>query len=130
MALALRPEMTAPAARAFLESASACYRSPAEAARPPLRFGIDLGTATIVLTAAGADGRPVYWDFVPCAAVRDGVVVDFAAAVREVRTLKTRAESLLGCAVESAATAALMIVTSKSFDNGTACAAEQSVVLA
>jgi ethanolamine utilization protein EutJ len=97
--------MTAPAARAFLESAYACYRSPAEAARPPLRFGIDLGTATIVLTAVGADDRPVYWDFAACAAVRDGVVVDFAAAVQAVRALKARAEALLGCAVESGATA-------------------------
>jgi ethanolamine utilization protein EutJ len=97
--------MTSAAARAFLESAHSCYRAPGRDAALPLRFGVDLGTATIVLTAVGADGGPVYWDFTPCAAVRDGVVVDFGAAVNEVRALKTRAETLLARAVDSGATA-------------------------
>ena len=97
--------MTSAAATAFLREAAACYRAPARAATAPLRFGVDLGTATIVLTAVDAADRPVYWDFAPCAAVRDGVVVDFGGAAHEVRQLKRRAEELLGRAIEAAATA-------------------------
>jgi ethanolamine utilization protein EutJ len=90
---------------AFLRAAHAQYRALAPAYTPPLRFGIDLGTATIVLTAMDALGAPIYWDNVRCAAVRDGVVVDFARAVREVRGLLARAAESLGTVPASAATA-------------------------
>jgi ethanolamine utilization protein EutJ len=105
VAFAVRSRVTALAPHAFLEDAIGCFRAPRPAPALPLRFGIDLGTATVVLTAVDALERPVYWDFAPCAAVRDGVVVDFAGAIREVRALKARAEPLLGCALETAATA-------------------------
>lgn len=70
-----------------------------------LRFGVDLGTATIVLSAVDADGEAVYWDFLPEQAVRDGVVVDFRRAAEAVAVLKRRAETALGRPVESAAAA-------------------------
>ena len=89
---------------AFLADAACFLRTRAEG-REPVRFGVDLGTATIVLTALDGDGRPAYWDFVRATVVRDGVVVDFQGAVEAVRTLKARAEAALGVAVESAATA-------------------------
>jgi ethanolamine utilization protein EutJ len=88
----------------FLAAAAKRLRKPAVEAGP-LRFGIDLGTATIVLTAVDASMRPVYWDFVRAQVVRDGVVVDFHGAAQAVRELKTRAEAALGVKVEAAATA-------------------------
>jgi ethanolamine utilization protein EutJ len=88
----------------FLAAAAKRLRKPM--AEPgPLRFGIDLGTATIVLTAVDAEMRPVYWDFVRAQVVRDGVVVDFHGAAQAVRELKARAEAALGVKVEAAATA-------------------------
>jgi ethanolamine utilization protein EutJ len=88
----------------FLTAAAKRLRKPA--AQPgPLRFGIDLGTATIVLTAVDENMQPVYWDFVRAQVVRDGVVVDFHGAAQAVRELKTRAEAALGVKVEAAATA-------------------------
>lgn len=89
---------------AFLARAARHLRAPADD-QAPLRFGVDLGTATIVLAALGRDGQPVYWDFVRASVVRDGVVVDFQGAVDAVRTLKRRAETDFGIAVEEAATA-------------------------
>lgn len=89
---------------AFLAAAARRLRQPGEA-DGRLRFGIDLGTATIVLTAIDEAWRPVYWDFVRAQAVRDGVVVDFHAAVQIVRGLKARAEAALGVEVGDAATA-------------------------
>jgi ethanolamine utilization protein EutJ len=71
----------------------------------PLRFGVDLGTATLVITAVDAQGRAVYWDFLRARVVRDGVVVDFQGAVDGVRVLKARAEAALGVSVLEAATA-------------------------
>lgn len=93
------------AAAAFLQAAAACHCRPAADAPGPLRFGIDLGTATVVLTAVDAAGGPVYWDSVPCAAMQDGVVVNFAQAVEAVRGLRRDAEQALGVAVTDAATA-------------------------
>lgn len=88
----------------FLTAAAGRLRQPG-GAQGPLRFGIDLGTATIVLTAIDATMQPVYWDFVRTQVVRDGVVVDFHGAVLAVRELKQRAESALGAPVSEAATA-------------------------
>ena len=90
---------------AFLEDAAGRLRSPAEAWSDPLSFGIDLGTATIVVTAVDADRRPVYWDFLSCEAVRDGVVVKFAEAVAAVRALAHDAVEALGQKVVDAASA-------------------------
>lgn len=107
--LATAPEdmLTAPLGdrHEFLNAAAGCFRAPASGEAGSLSFGVDLGTATIVLTAVDAVGRPVYWDSVQCQAVRDGVVVNFAEAVVAVRKLKADAEQALGCCVAEAATA-------------------------
>lgn len=67
--------------------------------------GIDLGTSSVVLTLIDREGSPLYLTSVPCAAVRDGVVVDFAGAVSAVTVARERAQAALGISVESAATA-------------------------
>jgi ethanolamine utilization protein EutJ len=56
-----------------------------------LRTGVDLGTASCVLTVLDETGQPVYVASHPSGALRDGVVVDFAAAERTVRRLKEEA---------------------------------------
>lgn len=91
-------------AQAVLDAAAARLRAPL-ADVGPLRFGVDLGTATIVVCAIDRDAQPVYWDFVRAQVVRDGVVVDFGGAVDAVRTLKARAEVALGLTLDEAATA-------------------------
>lgn len=90
---------------AFLVLAASRLRKPAEARDGGLRFGIDLGTATIVLTAVDEAGAPVYWDFVRAGVVRDGVVVDFAGAVQAVARLKRSAEASMNVTIGEAATA-------------------------
>jgi ethanolamine utilization protein EutJ len=93
-----------PDADVFLEAAAERLRAPGER-EGALRFGVDLGTATIVVTAVDEARRPVYWDYLPCEAVRDGVVVQFAQAVAAVRTLAARAAEALGVEVDAATTA-------------------------
>lgn len=90
---------------AFLALAASRLRQPAAKCDGKLRFGIDLGTATIVLTAIDESGTPVYWDFIRAGVVRDGVVVDFQGAVQAVVQLKRAAEAALGQAIEEGATA-------------------------
>lgn len=53
-----------------------------------LRLGVDLGTANIVLAVADATGQPVAGAWEHSTVVRDGIVVDWAGAVRAVRELK------------------------------------------
>jgi ethanolamine utilization protein EutJ len=93
------------AATTFLNAAARRLRKPAAKIAGGLRFGVDLGTATVVLTAVDGSGAPVYWDFLPCEAVRDGVVVNFGDAVAAVRQLKADAETRLSVAIRSAGTA-------------------------
>ena len=68
-------------------------------------FGVDLGTATIVITAIDQRGLPIYWDSLPCEAIRDGVIVNFGDAVAAVRKLRAAASQALGTEILSAATA-------------------------
>lgn len=89
----------------LLDRAFERLRAPWRDARAPLRFGVDLGTATIVAAAVDAEGEPVYWDFLRAQVVRDGVVVDFHGAVDAVRTLKARAEAALDTTIAEAAAA-------------------------
>lgn len=90
---------------AFLLDAATCLRAPAPHREGSLRFGVDLGTATIVVTAVDNDFRPIYWNFLPCEAVRDGVVVQFSEAVAAVRALASEAALALGVEVLEAASA-------------------------
>lgn len=69
--------------------------------RPPhpgeaVRIGLDLGTASIVLVALGADGRPLGTARRFAQVVRDGLVVDFGAARTIVEELKLELERALG----------------------------------
>jgi len=89
----------------LLEEAAGTFRTPAETYDSVSSFGIDLGTATIVLTAIDRQRRPVFWDSLPCQAVRDGVVVNFDDAVIAVKELKTAATAALQHEISSAATA-------------------------
>jgi ethanolamine utilization protein EutJ len=89
----------------FLVDGFARLRDPLPDREGPLRVGVDLGTATIVITVVDACDRPVYLDFVREAAVRDGVVVDFGAAAAAASGLRERAEAALGTTLGAAATA-------------------------
>ncbi len=111
----------------LLEAAAAAHAGGvAVAPVGPLRVGVDLGTASCVLVvldggvdarsadaprgvdARSADaprGEPIRVDSHPSAALRDGVVVDFARAVATVRMLRERAQEALGVELTSAATA-------------------------
>lgn len=90
---------------AFLVQAAGRLRTPAAEWTAPLRVGIDLGTATIVIAVVDAEDRPVYLDFVRAEAVKDGVVVDFHAASAATAALKASAEAALGVALTEAAAA-------------------------
>lgn len=98
----VRPSLDADA---FLLDAADRLRDPRPDAVGPLRVGIDLGTATIVIAVVDATDRPVYLDFRYASAVRDGVVVDFHGAADAAAALKASAESALGVALPEAATA-------------------------
>jgi ethanolamine utilization protein EutJ len=93
------------AATDFLKAAAKRLRRPATRISGSLCFGVDLGTATVVLTALDESDAPVYWNFLPCEAVRDGVVVNFGDAVAAVRKLKADAEAKLGVVIKDAGTA-------------------------
>ena len=58
----------------------------------PLRTGVDLGTANIVLAVVDGENRPVAGATCPSTVVRDGVVVDYMGAVRTVTRLKAQRE--------------------------------------
>jgi ethanolamine utilization protein EutJ len=89
----------------FLAAAAGRLRTPAADPEGPLRCGVDLGTATVVLTVVDGRDQPVYYDQVPAEVVRDGVVVDFAGAAAAVRQLRERAEAELATGLTAAATA-------------------------
>jgi ethanolamine utilization protein EutJ len=89
----------------FLSDAARRAGAPSSNPDLPLRVGVDLGTATIVLTVIDASDRAVYWDQIRAEAVRDGVVVDFRSATEAVRALRTKAEVALGVSLQEAATA-------------------------
>ena len=105
MLMRAKPDPALVRTQAFLDAAAQRLRAPREGARGPLRFGVDLGTATIVIAAVDVAGQAVYWNFERARVVRDGVVVDFQGAVEVVRRLKAAAEQALGLSVEEAATA-------------------------
>lgn len=68
----------------------------------PLRTGVDLGTANIVLAVVDGENRPVAGATCPSTVVRDGVVVDYMGAVRTVTRLKAQLEEQLGTALDAA----------------------------
>lgn len=94
-----------PTAAGFLDRAYSRLGNPAGEWDGRLRCGVDLGTATFVLALIDEADEPVYLDQMPARAVRDGVVVDFHAAVEVVTKLRTSAEETLGRPLEEGAAA-------------------------
>ncbi|WP_420837937.1 ethanolamine utilization protein EutJ [Calorimonas adulescens] len=76
---------------------------PNESAR--IKVGVDLGTANIVITVLKDDDTPVIARIYPADVVRDGIVVDYIAAVEILRKLKQEIESLINVRLDTAATA-------------------------
>nr|WP_321456942.1 ethanolamine utilization protein EutJ [uncultured Cohaesibacter sp.] len=76
-----------------------------EWAAGPLKVGVDLGTANIVLSVVDASNRPVAGASYRSTVVRDGIVVDYVGAVQAVRSLKAKLEDRLGQQLVCAATA-------------------------
>lgn len=68
----------------------------------PLKIGVDLGTANIVLCAVDQDNRPVAGVTREASVVRDGIVVDYMGAVEIVRDMKKELEDILGTELEYA----------------------------
>lgn len=94
-----------PRAHRLLEQANDRIRSVRPGWTGELYTGVDLGTSSCVLTVVDSVGEPVWVDTHATAALRDGVVVDFAEAASAVRLLKHTAERALGVELQTAATA-------------------------
>lgn len=62
----------------------------------PVKVGVDLGTAYTVLMVTDADDRPLAGASVFADVVRDGIVWDFAGAIKVVTDLKTGLEKRIG----------------------------------
>lgn len=66
----------------------------------PLKCGVDLGTANIVLAVVDKDNNPVAGATYPSSVVKDGIVVDYVGAIRIVKNLKAQLEDMLGVELE------------------------------
>jgi ethanolamine utilization protein EutJ len=71
----------------------------------PLRVGVDLGTASIIVMAIGTDGMPLATELQTAQVARDGLVVDYIGAVDITRRLVGRLEKRLGVELSTAAIA-------------------------
>jgi len=69
----------------------------------PLRVGVDLGTACVVVFVVDAAGDPVAGAYRWAGVVRDGVVVDYAGTVALVRELRAEVEERVGRELTTAA---------------------------
>lgn len=87
----------------YLDRVARCLDAAPTPLEGELRAGVDLGTSTVVLTVTDADGLPAYAASTPCAALRDGVVVDFAGAVDAVARLVESAAERTGHRIADAA---------------------------
>lgn len=65
-------------------------------AKGPLKTGLDLGTAYIVLVVLDEHNQPVACEKQAADVLRDGVIVDYVGASRIVRELKDKLENRLG----------------------------------
>lgn len=71
----------------------------------PLRCGVDLGTANIVIAVVDADGKPVAGIVNESKVVKDGIVVDYVGAIQNLKKMKVELEERLGTELINAATA-------------------------
>ncbi len=60
-----------------------------------LRVGVDLGTANIVLVVVDDEDKPVAGISKESKVVKDGVVVDYVGAIRQVKSMKEKLEEML-----------------------------------
>ncbi|KKM11486.1 ethanolamine utilization protein EutJ [Clostridiales bacterium PH28_bin88] len=75
------------------------------ASEGPLRVGVDLGTANVVVVVVDASGEPVGGALTPAAVVRDGLVVEYVRAIEIVRSLVAGLQAKIGRPLKIAATA-------------------------
>ena len=71
----------------------------------PLKVGVDLGTANIVIAVTDRENNPVAGATAISKVVKDGVVVDVVGAIQTLRRLKAHLEEKLGVELIEAATA-------------------------
>ena len=62
----------------------------------PLKVGVDLGTAYIVLVVLDREDNPVACEKQAASVLKDGVVMDYPGALRIVRELKAKLEQRIG----------------------------------
>jgi ethanolamine utilization protein EutJ len=90
----------------YLEELLAVEARPkAPAAGSPIRVGLDLGTASIVLAVLSGAGEPLGLAREEAAFIRDGLVVDFSGARNVALRLKRRLEEAMGVVLDRAAIA-------------------------
>ena len=65
-------------------------------AEGPLRVGVDLGTAYIVISVLDAEGKPLAGEYQFAQVVRDGLVVDYIGAVDLLTAMRKRVEKVIG----------------------------------
>lgn len=70
-----------------------------------LKVGVDLGTANTVIAVLDDQDHPVTGVSAPSKAMKDGIVVDYIAAIDTVKRLKAQVEKQLGRELTEAATA-------------------------
>ncbi|HIU76400.1 MAG TPA: ethanolamine utilization protein EutJ [Candidatus Pelethocola excrementipullorum] len=70
-----------------------------------LKVGVDLGTAYIVLVVLDEENNPIACEKQAANMLRDGVVLDYAGALRTVAQLKEKLEERLGVELENCAIA-------------------------
>lgn len=87
----------------YLDRVARCLAATPTPLEGDLRAGIDLGTSTVVLTVVDPAGLPTYAASRACAALRDGVVIDFAGAVEAVTSLVEAAADRTGSRIAAAA---------------------------
>ncbi|MDR0356738.1 MAG: ethanolamine utilization protein EutJ [Deltaproteobacteria bacterium] len=86
----------------FLRRLRARLDDPIRPARPEIRVGLDLGTASIVLTVLAADGSPLALAREEASVVRDGLVVDYDGARRICERLRLGLEEKLRLSLDRA----------------------------
>lgn len=80
----------------ILPSRLSAAAPPVQVNGKPLRVGVDLGTAYLVLVVLDEDGLPLAGEWQFAEVVRDGLVVDFIGAADRLREMKARVERRIG----------------------------------
>jgi len=65
--------------------------------KTPLKIGVDLGTAYLMVVVLGAENIPLAGEWRFAQVARDGLIVDFMGAVDLLKGMKHRLERRLGC---------------------------------